>query len=221
MNLVKLVNEVNPALAAPLEKWIGKGENAGLFDFDSEGLDTAIDMLGFDMSSSVANHAFGLPLFSYLMHRVINSITSQPTVIVINEAWDLLENAFFAPRLESLLEMLKQRNVMVIFNTARPQAFHGTVTLAAIMAGTATQIYIPDDMPVNYKSDDIKLNNQDDILLSDMHRQKGDFLLKQNGESVALRAQITESEDIVAILTNDIKSLGSARGRFTGVPKDY
>ncbi len=219
--LVTLLKEVDAALAKPLEKWIGKGEFAGLFDFSGETLDTQLDMVGFDMTPAVTNYAYGLPLFSYLMHRMINSLTGQPTVIVINEAWELLENAFFAPRLESLLEMLKQKNVMVIFTTSKPLACHGTVTLSAIMAGTATQIYVPDDMPVNYKSDDIKLNEYDDVLLSEMQRQKGDFLLKQSGESVVLRFSMNDAEDIAAILSNDIKSLGSARGKFTGVPKDY
>jgi type IV secretion system protein VirB4 len=140
---------------------------------------------------------------------------------VINEAFDLLENPFFAPRLESMLEMLKQKNVMVVFTTNKPQACNGTVTLSALMAGCATKIYIPDDMPVNYKSDELKLNDQDDVMLSDMQRQKGDFLLKQNGESIVLKVFMEEAEDAVAILSNDIKALGSARGKFTGVPKDY
>jgi hypothetical protein len=65
------------------------------------------------------------------------------------------------------------------------------------------------------------INEQDEALLLDMDRQKGDFLLKQSGESIALRVHMTELEDIVAIFTNDLKALASARGLFAGVPKDY
>ncbi len=219
--MVALVAQNDPALSELLGKWVGHGEYSGLFDYEQDSLDAGLEMLGFDMTSAIAKPAFLLPLFSYLMHRVIDAINDQPTVIVINEAWGLLENHFFAPRLDSLLEMLRQRNVMVVFATSKTSACSGTATLSAIMARASTQIYIPDEVPVNYKSDEMGINEQDEALLLDMDRQKGDFLLKQSGESIALRVHMTELEDIVAIFTNDLKALASARGLFAGVPKDY
>lgn len=220
-NMVALVVKLDPSLAEPLEKWVGQGEYSGLFDFAQDSLDMGVDMVGFDMTSSIAKPAFLLPLFSYLMHRVIDVIDDKPTIIVMNEAWDLLENAFFAPRLESLLEMLRQKNVMVLFTTSKISACNETATLAAISAFSSTQIYMPDEMAVSYKSKNVGLNAQDEILLLEMDRQKGDFLLKQNGESIALNISLKEAEDAVAIFTNDVKSLISARGRFAGVTKDY
>lgn len=220
-NFVKILEDANNKLSEPLKKWVGKGEYSGLFDSLNEGLNTNLEVAAFDMTPAVNNPAYLLPLFSYLMHRVISSLDGTKTVLVINEAFDLLENPFFAPRLESLLEMLKQKNVVVVFTTNRPQQCKGTIALSAIISGCATKIYIPDDMPVNYKSHDIDLNDQDDILLSDMQRQKGDFLIKQNGESIALKLFMSEAEDLVAILSNDIKALGSARGKFTSLPEDY
>jgi type IV secretion system protein VirB4 len=144
-----------------------------------------------------------------------------PTIIVINEAWDLLENPFFAPRLESLLEMLRQKNVMVFLTTSQPAGSQDTATLAAIRACSATQIYLPDELPVTYQSQELGLNDQDALLLLNMDRQKGDFLVKQNGESVALRVSLTEAEDISAIFMNDIKALSSASGKYNTIPEDY
>ena len=117
--------------------------------------------------------------------------------------------------------MLRQKNVMVLFTTSRPSICHKTTILPAIMAGTSTQIYLSDQMPVEYQEQGIGLNQRDAFLLLDMDRQEGDFLLKQDGDSIALRVEIAEAEDVVAIFTNDLKALGSARGRFAGVPNDY
>ncbi|MEQ1704682.1 MAG: hypothetical protein ABL867_01755 [Rickettsiales bacterium] len=219
--LVTLIAQLNPELKEPFEKWIGQGEYAGLFDHEHDLLDVALDMVGFDMTSSISKPAFLLPLFSYLMHRVIDSIDDRPTVIVMNEAWDLLENEFFAPRLASLLEMLRQRNVMVMFTTTQISSCSETQTLATLMESTSTQIYLPDEMLVSYRPKNLGVNAHDEYMLLGMERQKGDFLLKQSGESVALNLSIKELEDVLAIFTNDVKSLASARGRFAGVTKDY
>lgn len=218
--LVALISELAPELRGPFEKWINQGEYAGLFDHENDSLDMGVDMLGFDMSSSVTKPAFLLPLFSYLMHRVIGIIDDRPAIIVMNEAWDLLENEFFAPRLGSLLEMLRQRNVMVMFTTSQISGCAETRTLATLMESTSTQIYIPDEMPIAYRAKNLGINEQDEYMIQGMERQKGDFLLKQNGESIALNLSIKELEDVLAIFTNDVKSLATARGRFAGVPKD-
>jgi len=220
-NMVALVTQKDAVLAESLERWVGQGVYAKLFDFAQDSLDMGVDMIGFDMTSSLAKPAYMLPLFSYLMHRVIDTIDNKPTIIVINEAWDLLENGFFAPRLESLLEMLKQKNVMVIFTTSQVSNCGETATLSTIMSQAATQIYIPDEMPVPYQSKGLGLNEKDAFMLSTMQRQKGDFLLKQNGESIALNVFLKEAEDVLAIFSNDVKAIISARGRFAGLPKDY
>lgn len=219
--LVAFVCELSPELKEPFEKWVGHGEYAGLFDHENDSLDMRADMLGFDLTSSMSKTAFLLPLFSYLMHRVIDAIDEQPAIIVMNEAWDLLENEFFAPRLSSLLEMLRQRNVMVMFTTSQISGCGETQTLATLMESTSTQIYIPDEMPVAYRSKNLGIKEQDEYMIQGMERQKGDFLLKQSGESIALSLSIKELEDVLAIFTNDFKSLASARGRFAGAPKDY
>ncbi|MEQ1790212.1 MAG: hypothetical protein ABL857_07200, partial [Rickettsiales bacterium] len=219
--MVALVTKSDPALGRSLEHWIGKGKYAGLFDFAEDSLDVEVDLFGVDMTSALASPAFALPLFSYLMHRVIDSIDGSPTIIVINEAWDLLENYFFSPRLESLLEMLRQRNVMVLFTTSNPANCLGTETLSAVMEASATKIYIPDEVATDYKSEDLGLNDYDAVLLLSMARPRGDFLVKQQGESISLCVSVEEMEDVSAIFTNDTKNIVSARGRFAGTPKDY
>lgn len=220
-NIVAILKQSDAELASQLEEWLGTGEYAGLFDAPQDSLDMSIDMLGFDLTPAIVHHAFLLPLFSYLMHKVIESVDGNPTIIVLNEAWDLLENTFFAPRLESLLEMLRQRNVMVIFATSKIDDCKAKIITPTIISSSATKIYVPDEMPLNYISEEIGLGAHDAVLLLDMARQKGDFLIKQKGESVALHAYLENAEDAIAIFSNDIKSLGSARGKFASIPKDY
>ena len=220
-NMAAIISIIDSELAENLNHWVGKGEFAGLFDYAQDNLDASLTILGFDMSSATLRPEFLLPLFAYLIHRVIGSINEQPTIIVLNEAWDLLENAFFAPRLESLLEMLRERNVMVLFTTSKSASIKEYSTLPTIMSACATKIYVPDEMPLAYNEPELELTPQDALMLLDMHRPSGDFLVKQRGESIALSVTLKDCEDAIAIFSNDIKSLGAAHGRFAAIPQDY
>ena len=220
-NMAAIISQIDSELAEPLNHWVGKGEFAGRFDYAQDNLDASVQILGFDMTSATLRPEFLLPLFAYLMHRVIGSINEQPTIIVLNEAWDLLENSFFAPRLESLLEMLSERNVMVLFTTSKSASIKEYSTLPTIMSSCATKIYVPDEMPLAYNEPELELTPQDALMLLDMHRPSGDFLVKQRGESIALTVSLKDSEDAIAIFSNDIKSLGAAHGRFAAIPQDY
>lgn len=219
--MAAIVQRLDPALAEGLAAWHGRGAQAGLFDAPQDSLDAKSALLGFDMTPATANPAYLLPLFSYLMHRVIATLDGTPTIIVLNEAWDVLENAFFAPRLESLMEMLRQNNAMLLLTTSRPADAANTATLAAIQAGAATHMYLPDDVPHSYQEKGVGLSGEDALLMLSMDRQKGDVLVKQQGQATGLRVMIAELEDAVAIFSGDAKALASARGSYASLPKDY
>jgi len=212
-----------PLLAKALAEFGHQGKQSGRFNAPVETLDLSAiagRLHGFDMDPIAGGTASTVPLFSYLLHRIINTLDGKPAMIVLHEAWDLLENEFFAPRLESLLEMLTQNNVMVIFTTQSPQDRIGTATLATLMKTCATRLYVPDDIAFNYISEPLGLQEHDAKFLRKMERQKGDFLLQQGHESIALAANLEGLDDIRAILGNDIKNLIAAGGRFASIPQD-
>jgi len=216
--LITLLSTTDAPLAEAFAPWHGQGKYAGLVDATQETLDTQAPLNAFDMNQDVRKRECVIPVFSYLLHRVITAIDGQPTIIVLHQAWELLENAFFAPRLESLLEMLKQNNVMVISTTAKPADCADTHILNTLIRGCATHLYVPDDIALNYVSQSVgqtegatlgkmlQLNEYDAGLMRRMQRQKGDFLVKQSGESIALRVDLTGLNDIHAIFANDIKN---------------
>jgi type IV secretion system protein VirB4 len=218
--LVAQLATQDTALSQAMGEFVGSGRFAGLFDAHEETFDVTDALQAFDMDPAIATGVCALPLFSYLLHRIITSLNGQPTVIVVHEACDLLENPFFAPRLESLLEMLKQNNVMLLVTTKSPQEDIGSQTFATLMKSCATRLYLPDDINLNYEAQGVGLTAHDARLLSRMERQRGDFLLKQSKESIALRANFDDMDDVKAIYANDIKNLIAAGGKFASLPQD-
>jgi type IV secretion system protein VirB4 len=212
----EFLSEFDPALAKSLSRWHGEGVYAGLFDGIQEAFNPAEAMNGFDMNPVVKNKECTLPVFAYLLHRLVSSVDGRPMMIVIYEAWDLLENSFIAPRLDSLLEMLQQNNTAVIFSTSKPLQSAQSYIFNPIMRNCASQIILPDDIAREYNSvAELGINEAEAKRLGKMDRQKGDFFLKQNGETIALRAYLKEMEDIYAVFSNDSKNLAAALGKFS------
>ena len=63
------------------------------------------------------------------------------------------------------------------------------------------------------------LSPQDVKVLRKLERQKGEFLIKQNQESIALRAGMEGMDDIAAIFSNNIKNLIAAGGEYANLPQ--
>jgi type IV secretion system protein VirB4 len=215
-----ILSAAAPHLAGALETFTGGGRFAGLFDGREDTLDLNHPMQAFDMEAAVQSGALAVPLLAYLLHRIVTGLDGSPTLIVLHDARDLLENAFFAPRLESLLEMLKQSNVMLLATTRHPQDDVASQTFATLMNSCATRLYLPDDINLHYETLGVGLSSHDAKLLSRMERQRGDFLLRQNDESIGLKVNFDDMDEIKAILSNDIKNLIAAGGKFASLPQD-
>ncbi len=210
------VASIDSEMAAELARWYGTGPYAGLFDAVQETLDLAHPLHGFDMTSITQHAECIIPMFSYLLHRIIAAIDGRPTLIVLHEACDLLENAFFAPRLDSLLEMLQQNNVAVIATTKKPADKTGLRCFATLRDRCGTRIVVPDDVDLDYAAQNVGLSAVETRMLSRMEREQGDFLLIQGGESIGLKARMLDFDDVHAIFANDNKNLAAAGGKFAG-----
>lgn len=220
-SLVDIIAAGDYKLATAFNHYHGAGKYAGLFDAASESLDLQQALHAFSMDRVIKHTDCAVPLFAYLMHRIITSLDGRPNIIVLHEGWELLDNAFFAPRLESLLEMLKQNNAILICTTQHSEHCVQRGIFQTMLASCATQIYLPDDINLDYSAQLPTLSANDTKLLAKMERQRGDFLLKQGGENIALRVNLDDMDDTKSIFANDAKTLIAAGGRFASLPQAY
>jgi len=215
--LVGIIAKTDAPLADAFAPWRSPGKYAGLFDAYHETLDIAQAMHAFDMNPVVENKELIVPVFSYLIHRIASDLDGKPTIIVLHEAWDLIENGFIAPRIESLMEMLKHNNAMLLFTTSRPMSALQATTFQTVMKGCATHLVLPDDVGQSYAMEGLGLTENDIRLLTPMNRQKGDFLIRQNQESIALRADLRDLDDLYVIFANDVKNLAAVMGKYANI----
>ncbi len=155
-----------------------------------------------DLGPIMDSEAAKIALFSYLLHRVIIALDGRPTIIVLNEAWELLDNHFFAPRLESLLEMLKENNALMVMRSDAIEKMAQSAISGDIMRLTPTKLFVPDDVPVNYYPELTGLTQEEERMLLKMERQKGQFLIKHGDEVIPSYLKITD-ERLVAVLNGE------------------
>lgn len=219
--LTDLIAGEDYPLAGAFLPFTEHGEYAGLFDAQGDTLDIAGSWNAFSMDPLFHRADCGVAMFAYLLHRIIGALDGQPTVIVLHQAFDLLENGFFAPRLASLMEMLTQNNALLIATAEQPEEAGALTSFATLSSNCATQLVLPDDIQTDYADAGLSLSPRDCALLKKMERQKGHFLIRQNQESIAAAIDLYHMEDVKAICAGDIKTLIAAGGPFAALPAGY
>jgi len=209
-----------PELAQRFQPWLERGEFGGLFSSTQDDFTTENPWLGIDLTEALTTAANAVAAFAYLLHRVILSLDGSPTIIVLQHALPILQQPFFASRLGSLLEMLKENNAMAVFMVRYSEALPNSPITETLLKSCATKIISPDDLNIEYATlfPALITPSEQDMLWSTA-RMQGDIMVKQGAETVALHINLDSMPDVSAIFTNDIKTLMSAGGAFSALPK--
>ncbi|KQI67656.1 type IV secretion system protein B4 [Loktanella sp. 3ANDIMAR09] len=104
------------------------------------------DVVGFDLTGILDSEADKerLAVLSYLFRRVEREIEDRrPTIIVIDEAWKALDNAYFAERLSNWLVTARKQNTVAVMMTQYASQLERTRTGKTIVEAVPTQILLP------------------------------------------------------------------------------
>lgn len=208
-----------PALAARFSPWLETGDFGGLFSASTDDFPDDAAWIGIDLSEAMVTPQNAVAAFAYMLHRITLSLDGSPTIIVLQHAFPILQQPFFAARLESLLEMLKENNTMMILCMHYSEAVAKSSVIGTLLESCSSKVIVPDDISREYRASfPTLLSDNDQDLLCSMSRMQGDILIKQTSETVAVRINLDSQPDISAIFHNDIKTLISAGGVFASIP---
>jgi type IV secretion system protein VirB4 len=130
-----------------LLEWTEEGRYGWIFGqtledtFSLEG-----DVVGFDLTGILDSEAEKerMAVLSYLFRRVEREIEDRrPTIIVIDEAWKALDNAYFAERLSNWLVTARKQNTVAVMMTQYASQLERTRTGKTIIEAVPTQILLP------------------------------------------------------------------------------
>ena len=130
-----------------LLEWTEDGRYGWIF---GQGLEDTFslegDVVGFDLTGILDSESEKerMAVLSYLFRRVEREIEDRrPTIIVIDEAWKALDNAYFAERLSNWLVTARKQNTVAVMMTQYASQLERTRTGKTIIEAVPTQILLP------------------------------------------------------------------------------
>ncbi|KAF0170250.1 MAG: type IV secretion system protein VirB4, partial [Caulobacteraceae bacterium] len=192
------------ALADRLSRWHGRGDRAWLFDDGhvEAALFAHHDIEAFDLTHLFDDADARTAALMVLFHEVEKSLDGRPTIIVLDEAWRLLDDPVFETQIKDWEKTIRKKNGVLVFATQSAQDAVRSTVGPAIIEQSPTQIFFP-----NIKADaesycgGFGLTARElDIVrtLPDISRA---FLLKQGRASVVVRLDLAGLDDDLAILS--------------------
>jgi type IV secretion system protein VirB4 len=189
-------------LAARLKPWWGEGENAWLFDNETDELDLDVQTIGFDMTQVLDNPALRTPAMMYLFHRVEQRLDGDPTLIVIDEGWKALDDDVFVGRIKDWEKTIRKRNGLIGFATQSAQDALESRIASAIIEQAATQIFManPKAQARDYM-EGFGLTEHEFNLIKGLPDTSRCFLIKHANDSVVARLNLAGEPDILTVLS--------------------
>lgn len=79
----------------------------------------------------------------YLFHALMKRFTGKPTMLILDEAWLLLDNPMFAEQIRDWLKVLRKLNVSVVFATQSLSDVAESTIVSALIENCPTMILLP------------------------------------------------------------------------------
>ncbi|MDK3075417.1 type IV secretion system protein B4 [Sedimentitalea sp. JM2-8] len=135
-------------LQARVAEWAPGGRYGWVFAAPTAGPALALegDIVGFDMTEILDMATERMAVLSYIFRQIERVVEDRrPTLIVLDEAWKLLDDPYFGARLENWLVTLRKMNCVVIMMTQYPSQLRDTRVGKTIVETVPTQILFPND----------------------------------------------------------------------------
>ncbi len=217
-NAAAFLAEYDRMLADDLAQWYGEGDRAFYFDHASESVEPRNNIIGFNVSAMIDKRPILVPLASYLLHRITMTLDGTPTILMLDEAWELLNSPMFTPRVSAWMQYLTSRNALGIFTTEEVERIREFKYSAGIIEQAATQIYLPDEEPDDVYQEVCGLTDEEFSYLDAMNIEYRHFMLKRVNESIIAELNLGGLDEHLAVLSGTASKDNNYYGGGKAVP---
>ena len=208
-NLAPFMGLMGPGtIAGKLAKWHSNGSHAKLFDNELDLIDLdASRTFGIEMGHILQDKEAIGPVLLYLFQRIQNSIRGEPTMIVLDEAWALIDNPVFAPKIKDWLKVLRKLNAMVVFATQSVEDATKSEISDTLIQQTSTQIFLPNLKATTVYRSVFRLSEREFNLVRTTDPSSRFFLVKQDNDGVVAKIDLSGMEEFINVLSGRIETV--------------
>jgi type IV secretion system protein VirB4 len=189
-------------LAGRLRMWHSDGQYAGVFDNEKDNINFFADTIfGFEMGEVLANKICLMPTLLYLFHRIHLSLDGTPTMIILDEAWALIDNKVFVQKIKDWLKTLRKLNGMVVFATQSVEDATNSDISSTLIQQTATHIFLPNPKATEDYKRCFMVSDREYNLIKNTDVGSRYFLCKHGKDVVVARIDLSGMDDIIHVLS--------------------
>lgn len=194
-------------LAGRFRMWHSGGSRSKLFDNSEDLVDFhSSKVFGFEMAPILKDKLSIAPVLLYLFHRINESLDGTPTIIILDEAWALIDNPVFGPKIKDWLKVLRKLNAFVVFATQSVEDATKSDISDTLVQQTATQIYLPNLKATETYKQVFMLSDREFSLVKTTDPSTRFFLVKQDNNGVIARVDLTGMNDIIRVLSGRVET---------------
>nr|WP_243145011.1 type IV secretion system protein B4 [Litoreibacter roseus] len=193
----------NEELQARVSAWSPGGRFGWVFDDppDDGALDLHDDIVGFDMTEILDMSTERMAVLTYILRRIERIVEDRrPTLIVLDEAWKLLDDPYFSNRLENWLVTLRKMNCVVVMMTQYPSQLQDAKVGKTIAETVPTQILFPNDRAKPEDYDFLRLNEKEAALLTQPTAGQRIALVRSTDDSVFVDTDLSGLGSLLPLL---------------------
>lgn len=160
----------------------------------------------FDLSEIFDNNLIRTAWLSYVFRRIERLVEDEhPTLLVLDEAWKLLDDAYFQTRLKDWMLTMRKKNVAVVLLTQRVSHIKNSAAGDAILESAVTRLVYPSSFNTESELEPLHLTPNESAFLQTSNVDNHLVLLKSGRDSVVLDFHL-------GALGRGIDVLGGGRG---------
>ncbi len=138
-------------LKAALEPYTIGGPWGRLLDAERDDLDHA-RIQGFEMEELLPHANAARAVLTYLFRRIERRLDGSPALIGLDEAWALLDDPVFGPKIREWLKTLRRKNASVVFATQSLADVTESRIAPAILESCLARVFLPNARAVEPQS---------------------------------------------------------------------
>ncbi len=132
-----------PELRGAIAHYTLSGSLGTLLDADRDGLRENIFQV-FEMQNLMAlGEKNAVPVLLYLFHRIEKRLHGEPTLLVLDEAWLMLNSPIFRDKIREWLKTMRKNNAAVVFATQSISDVMRSEIRDVIVESCPTKIFLP------------------------------------------------------------------------------
>lgn len=180
--------------------WLGDNVFGNVFDNENDILEGS-RITGIDFSKIASYKNIQVPITYYIMSYLENTLDGSPTILVIDEAFKLIDNPFLANDLHEFFISLKQKNALAILASESVKDATKSSITKILIDEIHTQIFLPQDKIGLEFQNIFKLNKNEVNLLDGISKDERHVLIKHGDAAIVAETDMSLLEDLMMVLS--------------------